>query len=428
VSAAIAVTAPPAIAGKARYALEELLRACGTVSEAVAYPSAELPASEAAWRLFAGTDVRAPRAGADGIVQFGDGVEDVVMSAFWHLSRWEERAGSARDERGRFPASAALFDPARPAVDALALRLRGIVGAAAPGGFTVALTHDVDVPWRWSGPRAVLGAAARVKAAAAGRRRGELAAELRGLLGAPRHRLRGTDPNWSFDRIAGMERAHGARSTYFVMAAHHHPADGPAPAVYNHVRPAIVTQVLAQGDELGLHASYTASERPERLDAERARLEALAGEAVRGVRFHYLRHDVHTTLPGLDRRGFAYDSSHGYAERTGLRAGFSFPYRPYDLAADRPLRLVELPLAVMDVTLAEERFLGLTPGAGVDMAVTILERVAAIGGTVAVLWHTDRFDSAYGRGWDRAYDRLLAWVRDRGGRLCTAAEAVGAGA
>ena len=50
---------------------------------------------------------------------------------------------------------------------------------------------------------------------------------------------------------------------------------------------------------------------------------------------------------------------------------------------------------------------------------------AARGGAVSVLWHNDRFDPAYARGWDRAYDRLLGWVRERGGRLCTAAEAVG---
>ena len=49
-------------------------------------------------------------------------------------------------------------------------------------------------------------------------------------------------------------------------------------------------------------------------------------------------------------------------------------------------------------------------------------RWRAARGTVAVLWHVDRFDRVYGRGWDRAYERLLQWVVDRGGRLVTAAE------
>ncbi len=423
-AAAIAVDAPAAVAAKATYALEELARITGSAS-AVAYPSSALPASEAAWRLFAGEDAPEPRAGEAGFVDFGDGVSDLAMSAFWHLSRWEERPGSARDQRGRFPAAAALFDPEAAAADRLVERFREIAGGPAPASLTVALTHDIDTPWRWSGIRAVAGAAARARSAALGRRPQELARELRGLAGLPRHRARGSDPNWCFERIAEIERGHDGRSTYFVMAGHHHPADGAAPAVYDRVRPAIVTQVMAQGDELGLHPSYTASERPGLIGEEREQLEALAGREVRGVRFHYLRHDAHATLPQLDRLGFAYDSSQGYADRPGMRAGLSFPYRPFDVAADRPLRMLELPLVVMDATLAEARYLGLPAGEGLERAVATLERAARAGGTVSVLWHNDRFEPAYARGWDRAYDRVLAWVRERGGRLCTAAEAVG---
>jgi hypothetical protein len=423
-TSAIAVDAPAAVAAKATYALEELVRISGSAGR-VSYPSSALAASEAAWRLFSGDDVPAPRAGEDGFLDFGDGVADVVMSAFWHLSRWEERPGSARDERARFPASAALFDPEAAAADRLVERFREMAGAPLPGQLTVALTHDIDTPIRWCGARAVAGAAARVKAAAVGRRPHDLARELRGLAGLPRHRARGTDPNWCFERIAELERGHDGRSTYFVMAGHHHPADGAAPHVYDLVRPACVTQVLAQGDELGLHPSYTASERPALIREERTQLEALAGGPVRGVRFHYLRHDAHATLPELDRLGFAYDSSQGYADRPGMRAGLSFPYRPYDVAADRPLAMLELPLVVMDATLAEDRYLALSAADGLDRATATLERAARAGGTVSVLWHNDRFDAAYARGWDRVYDRLLAWVRERGGRLCTAAEAVG---
>ena len=183
--------------------------------------------------------------------------------------------------------------------------------------------------------------------------------------------------------------------------------------------------MTAQGDELGLHPSYTASEDLGLIAEERARLEGLAGGPVRGVRFHYLRHDAHATLPELDRLGFAYDSSQGYADGPGMRAGLSHPYRPYHLAADRPLDMLELPLVVMDATLAEDRYLGLGADAGLDRAIAVLERAARAGGAVSVLWHNDRFDPAYARGWDRAYDRLLGWVGECGGRLCTAAEAVG---
>jgi hypothetical protein len=422
------VEAPVSFAAKARYTLETLLGACAAPAAGVVRYGGDggLTASERAWRYFESDDNAPPRPLDGGMLDFGDGGGDLVASAFWHLSRWEERAGSARDEHGRFPAAAALADPARPAVDSLLAEFRAHVGDTGRTPFTVALTHDVDIPWRWSRPRALLGAAARARQAARGGRSRDAAAEALGLAAAPVRRLRGTDPNWSYERIAAIERAHGGRSTYFVMAGHHVPADGPDPAAYDRLRPAIVAQIAAQGDEVGLHPSYTASQRPERIAEERARLAALTGAAVPGMRFHYLRHETHATLPALERLGFGYDSSQGYGDAIGLRAGFSFPYRPYHVAEDRPLDLAELPLAVMDATLAEQRYLGLAPGAGLERTLALLERVADVGGTVAILWHTDRFSREYARGWDRVYEDVLAWVAGQGGRLVTAADAVAA--
>jgi hypothetical protein len=423
--ARVEVDAPAGFRAKARWAIETLLAGGPGPDGAVRYPGSALPASERAWAYFAAGETTRPALCEDGLLDFGDGVQDVVASAFWHLSRWEERPGSPRDARGRFPAFAALADPERPVGDALAARLRAAVGAPPPAGtFTVALTHDIDTPRRWWGGRAVRGALARARAAAMERRRGDLAAELRGLAEWPAHRMRGTDPFWAFQRIREIEARHGARSTYFVMAGHTHPADGASPAAYDRVRPAIVREVLDQGDELGLHPSYEASERAELIEQQRSRLAELAGGPVSGVRFHYLRHRAHGSLAELDRLGFAYDSSHGYADRPGLRAGLSHPYRPFDLAADRPLHMLELPLAVMDATLAESRYLGLTPAEGLRRTVAVLERVAEARGTVAVLWHNDRFDRAYARGWDTVYERLLRWVVERGGRLVSAADAV----
>jgi hypothetical protein len=416
---------PEGFAAEARWTLETLLGACASPGvEAVRYGgSGGLDVSERAWQLFAAGAAFTPVLADDGMLDFGDGARDLVASAFWHLSRYEERGG-ARDEHGRFPAAAALADPERPAVDSLLRVFREHVGDRGATPFTVALTHDVDIPWRWSRPQALRGAAARARAAARERRTRDVVAEAAGLAAAPVRRLTRTDPNWSYERIAAIERAHGGRSTYFVMAGHGHPADGPDPAAYDRLRPAIVAQIAAQGDEVGLHPSYLTSGRPQLLATERERLEALTGARVPGVRFHYLRHDTHATLPELDGLGFAYDSSQGYGDAIGLRAGFSFPYRPFHLAERRPLDLVELPMAVMDATLAEPRYLGLEPRAGLDRTLRLLERVADVGGTVAILWHTDRFSREYARGWDRVYADVLEWVADRGGRLVTAADAV----
>ena len=401
---------------RAVWVLETLCSACDGNPPPPEYPSGSLPRSDAAWRYFDRGEAAPPVLRSDGLLDFGDGIDDLVASAFWHLSRWEERPGSPRDRHGRFAGTSSLADPERPAVDALLERFREVAGFDRRPGFTIVLTHDIDTPRRWTSSRSVVAAGARMKGALFSRDRNRLSSEAGGLARLPLDALRGSDPNWSFGRMHELEAARGGRSTHFVMAGHHHPLDGDGDT-YDRVRTELVDLVRANGDEVGLHPSYTTGDHPNRLADEKSRLESAVGAPVRSVRFHFLRHDPHTSLAQLDQLGFALDSSGGYADRPGLRAGFSFPYRPYELAADRPLRLVELPLAVMDATLADARYLGLDAEAGYLRSVALLERVAAAGGTVAILWHNDRFAGPYARGWDRCYERLLDWVVARGGRL-----------
>lgn len=402
---------------KAAWAIDTLRSACEPPVHAVDYPSATLLGSEAAWAYFERGDQAPPRLLEDGLLDFGDGVEDIVASAFWHLSRWEEREGSPRDRHGRFTGADALTDSERPPVDALLRRFRQATELRPIGRFRVVLTHDIDTPRRWTSTRSVMAAGARMKAAARSGRRADVAGEARGLAMLPLNAVTRRDPNWSFARMHELEAERGGRSTHFLLGGHHHPLDGDG-AAYDAVRARLVDLIAAQGDEIGLHPSYTTSDHPDRLAAERDLLQQLVGAPMRSVRFHFLRHDPHRTFGELERLGFALDSSHGYADRPGMRAGFSFPYRPYDLEHDRPFDLVELPLAVMDATLSDDRYLGLDADAGYVRAVGVLEHVAEAGGTVAILWHNDRFAGPYARGWDRCYERILDWVVARGGRLC----------
>lgn len=249
----------------------------------------------------------------------------------------------------------------------------------------------MDTPWRWTRLGLKL---------AAGR------GDVRALARAPLHRLRGTDPNWSFARIRELEAAHGARSTFFLMTGFGHRAD---PERYDRLLPRLVE---ALGDaEIGLHGSYRSADEPGRLADEKAALERLAGP-VTGQRFHYLRDN----LAAVEAAGFRYDSSVGFPDALGFRAGIAHPYRPWGT------RLVEIPLAAMDVTLGERRYLGLSAKGAEPQLMALLDWAAEHGGGFAILWHTDRFDRAAARGWDRLYERVLAGVGVRGGVCLTAGE------
>jgi peptidoglycan/xylan/chitin deacetylase (PgdA/CDA1 family) len=275
------------------------------------------------------------------------------------------------------------------------------------------LSHDVDVPWRWT-KQGLRAGGGRLKAAVRSGTASAAWRELRGLAEAPVHRVRGTDPNFSFERIVRAERRRGASSVFFVLAAHRVVQDGPAPDAYDTLRPRVVETLLDLGAEIGLHPSYSAAHDPALVAEEKAELERL-GATVHGSRYHYLRVDPHENLTPLAALGLAYDSSLAFGSAPGFRAGIAQPFRPWSLEDDRPLDLIEIPLVAMDVTLAEPRYLGLTVREAERRLMSLLDFAAAHGGGFSILWHTDRFDGATAAGWDRLYERLIDAIYERGG-------------
>jgi peptidoglycan/xylan/chitin deacetylase (PgdA/CDA1 family) len=344
---------------------------------------------------------------------------DDLAEAFFHLARIEELSGR-KDEHGRFAAASSCLDPLDPPLERLRRRL-GLEPPSWRGArFAIALTHDVDVPWRWTG-RAVRGTAARLKAHALAGRRSAALREVRALAGYPLHRLRGTDPNWRFEAILEAERERDASSTFFVLAGHSDGHDGASPEMYDRLRPRLVETILAHGGEVGLHGTYRASRDSALLGAEARTLAALGAE-VHGQRYHYLRVDPHSNLAPLPALGLRYDTSLGFSDAAGFRAGIAQPFRPWDLEADSALELVEIPLVAMDVTLGEDRYLGLSAREAARPLLALLDFAAEQGGGFSVLWHTDRFDRATAQGWDELYWRFLDAVRERGGVCLSAGE------
>jgi hypothetical protein len=337
---------------------------------------------------------------------------DDVAAGFFHLARVEERDGP-RDEHGRFRAEWSCLDPLDPPLE----RLRQQLGVKS-NGFLVALTHDVDTPWRWT-RIGVRGAAARVKRSVLQARLAPAVREATALAAVPVHKVRGTDPNWRFSQIVAAERRRGARSsTFFVLAGHNDPHDGAAPDTYDSLRPRVVETILETGAEVGLHGSYTAADDSARLAREKTTLEALAGR-VDGHRYHYLRADPHRNVARLP---FRYDTSLGFPDAVGFRAGIARPFHPWDFERDAPADVLELPLAAMDATLAEERYLGLSAKRAEPRLNALLDWAAANGGAFAILWHPDRFDPLTSAGWDRLYSRVLEGIAERGGTCMSAGE------
>jgi len=124
---------------------------------------------------------------------------------------------------------------------------------------------------------------------------------------------------------------------------------------------------------------------PERLAAEKARLDAVLGETHYGGRQHYLRFQAPDTWRHWEQVGLAYDSTLAFADHEGFRGGTCHPFRPFDVQQDRELNLWEHPLIVMDRTLLNYR--GLAPAQAVERVLQLARRCKSVEGDLILLWH-----------------------------------------
>jgi hypothetical protein len=306
------------------------------------------------------------------------------------------------DQQGRPLPPAELPGPRVAEIGAEVGRRMGVERRGYPGGerFLVALTHDVDL----LGAGGLMTALRRL---ARGRVREGSAYVLDALIRR--------DPAFPLARL-------GPPSTCFFLVRQEVPQDG-YPERYQPALTRSLQRAAADGREIGLHASYRARDLPDGIAQEtRLLAERLPSNTVlQGLRHHYLRSAPERLAAQLREAGLRSDSSIGWPSHPGLRAGTPYPYRLWD-PERREGGGWELPLALMDATLAEERYLGLEAGAAFDVAVETLQPVAEHGGAAAILWHPPSHHPLLGRGYDRLYRRLLDWIEERGGRTGTVAE------
>jgi len=149
---------------------------------------------------------------------------------------------------------------------------------------------------------------------------------------------------------------------------------------------------------------------------EREQIRKITGIAAAGVRMHWLYCGAQTALL-LEKAGFDYDSTIGYNERIGYRAGTSQVFKHPDVD-----HLLELPLHIMDTALFYPSYMNFSDQQAGAAMLPLIENAARFGGVVTINWH----DRSLGpeRLWGDAYANLLRELRARTPWFATAAQTV----
>ncbi len=329
---------------------------------------------------------------------------DIIASAFFLLSRCEEAASSKRDLHDRFPAEESFayqhgfLD--RPLVDEYATlvssRLRSIVRLPnrqnpwAPHPYAFCLTHDIDRIQLFDTVRHF---ASAVRGAF--RRHGPSSARVTADYVRTKLSQR-LDPYDNLLFLSSLAMDFGARATYLFLAGGATQYDGRY--TLDQVKPSIHA-LVEQGHGIGLHGSYDSCVDSAIMASEVASLQHITNQPIYAVRQHYLRFSAPGTWRIMEGSGLKIDSTLGFAAHEGFRAGTSYPFRAFDVRADRPLGVLEIPLIVMDATLYGYRKLSSHQASAILQE--IMGTVKASGGAFVLLWHNSAlYSPLYPRGED----------------------------
>lgn len=176
-----------------------------------------------------------------------------------------------------------------------------------------------------------------------------------------------------------------------------------------------IQRLLSAGCEVGLHGIDAW------MDGARGREELeeirrLTGAEDIGVRMHWLYFDRQSVV-ALEEAGACYDSTVGYNDAIGYRAGTTQIYKPL-----KATRLLELPLHIMDTALFYPAYLNLSPDEATEKVFSLIDNAVCWGGCLTVNWH-DR-SIAPERLWGDFYKSVIAELKSNGAWFATALNSV----
>jgi hypothetical protein len=211
-----------------------------------------------------------------------------------------------------------------------------------------------------------------------------------------------------FDRYCEIEK--GLGSTFFFLpykndAGHALTATPPASRAAKYDVTEVreeVRELVQKGCEVGLHG-IDAWLSAKNAHDESMRVKEVTRKTELGIRMHWLFF-ADNSPKALEDGGLSYDSTFGYNDAAGFRAGTAQVFRPAGAE-----KLLELPLNIQDTALFYPDRMDLSDEQALQLCKTLIHSVAVFGGVLTINWHTRSLSPE--RLWGAFYARLLEQIQ-----------------
>jgi hypothetical protein len=336
---------------------------------------------------------------------------DIFAGLFFMLTRWEEIAVSNFDIHGRFVEEQNLsvrfgfYD--RPIVNEYIQLLEKLlhnfcnIDIKNKRGCKVFLTHDVDETARYDTFFKILKALGGdiIK-------RKSLSTLFGTLKDCYNIKIKKqSDVYDTFDLLMDLSDKKAVKSRFYFIPGYNGEVDVRFDIRNSKIKN-ITEKIKLRGHIIGIHPSYSSFCNKKQLEAEKDRLEEYCTNIEEG-RQPYLRFKIPDTWQDWEDSNLKVDSSIGFYNRIGFRAGICYEYPVFNVVTRKQLNLRERPLIVMDTAL---RKLCVTKEKSVETVFKLHEYIKKYNGDFVLLWHNNNLKVNEWAGWDKVYQQIIEKV------------------
>lgn len=217
----------------------------------------------------------------------------------------------------------------------------------------------------------------------------------------------GKSPYVNFQEIINLEEKYNAKSSFYFLTT-----DSDIRRFRYNIEDleGEIGQIVDRGCEVGLHGGYFAYNNIKEVIHEKERLESVLGKKVNGYRNHYLRFQTPDSWKILEKAGFGYDTTLGYADMIGFRNGMCHPFHPYYLQDDIEATILEIPMVIMDGTLFN---MVNSYDEAWNIAKKLIDIVVSNNGVLTLNWHSNNYNCAFRTNWYKLYEKILIYLNKK---------------
>lgn len=220
------------------------------------------------------------------------------------------------------------------------------------------------------------------------------------------------DPYNSFDYLMRVSEQAGLKSTFYFLAGKSSKTKDADYFLYDKEILKLIKNISDRGHYIGLHPSYNSFLSEKVIEKESSNLLQVldkleVSQNFLKSRMHYLKFKHPYTYRHLSNNGIEENSTMGFAEHAGFRAGTCWPYPVFDSLKQIELPIRESPLIAMDVSLYGANYMNLKDHKDIQSKLFQLYKATkSVGGRFEFLWHNSNLG-----GYEAFYENVVSSLK-----------------